>query len=697
MAVLQKIRVKFGLAISIIIALALLSFIIDPSTLESAVASMSSKYNVGEIAGKTISYQNFQEEVDTYTTIHEIMTGSSVKDDAAQKQIRNAAWQGLIDKNLFIKNAKAAGINVGEAEMTDLCFGDMASPILAQNYMFCDENGNFNPDAAREFASSVADDETGRSKVYWDYLVNTVKTQQYYTKYGALFTSGNFENPLMLRKAIEENNTTSDIDFVMLPYGYENDSTIVVSDKEIKNYYKSHKKFYKQQESRDVEYVVFEVIPSAEDIAAVNEKMIEIYDEFCTVSNMKSFLSKNSERSYNEYWYKKGELASICNDIDEYAFGAESDKASGIINVDNTFYAARVMAKANISDSVFVKHILLQGNDAATTADEIVSELKGGKNFADLVALYSADTRSSAEGEPGAIGWMTQTYMLPGFESVINAEINKPMVLKTQYGTHVVLVTKKTKPVEKKQVAIVEKTAVPGNETFNTYYAKANKFASIAAGGYKNYKAAVDSMGVYSHQMNVLESTSTYGSVDNAKELTRWAFDNKPGKVSEIKTINGNFFFIMTVKAAHKEGYSTVEEVASSIKSYLTTQKMGEKKAAEVKEKIEGKTTLEEIAEALGTSVSSQSGIAFASMRAQGLDPKVIGAVSAAPVNTISGPVVGRYGVYVFNVTGRDTGSFYTEDDAKNFAAQMNRYSSQMIVPVMMEDADVVDHRERFY
>ena len=56
MAVLEKIRVKFGLAVSIIIALALLSFIIDPGTLETAMNSMSSKYDVGKIAGKSISY-----------------------------------------------------------------------------------------------------------------------------------------------------------------------------------------------------------------------------------------------------------------------------------------------------------------------------------------------------------------------------------------------------------------------------------------------------------------------------------------------------------------------------------------------------------------------------------------------------------------------------------------------------------------
>jgi len=697
MAVLQKIRVKFGLAISIIIALALLSFIIDPSTLESALNSMSSKYDVGVIDGNAISYTDFKEEEDKYTLIHEIMTGSTAKNEQVQAQIRDAAWQGLIDKFLVVKNAKAAGINVGEAEMTNLVTGDMVSPLIAQNYMFLDEAGNFNPEALKEFVAGIDADASGRSKIYWNYLQNTINTQQYYSKYGAMFAASDIENPLMLRKAIEENNTTSTAEYVMIPFGYEIDSTVVVSDKEIKEYYNAHKKFFKQPESRDMEYVVFEVIPSAEDIADVNDKVVEVYDEFCTTSNMKSFLSKNSDRPYSEKWYKKGELASVSRDIDDYAFSDNSSNPSQIINVDNTFYAARVMAKANIPDSAFVKHILLQGAEAAATADEIVADLKKGQSFSDLATMYSVDKNSAFNGEAGAIGWMTQTYMIPGFESVITAEINKPFVLKTQYGTHVVMVTKKSKAIEKKQVAILEKTAIASNDTFNKYYAKANNFATVAAGGYKNYKAAVDSLGVYSHQMNVLESTSAFGSVDNAKEVTRWVFDNKPGKVSEIMTINGNFFFIATVKAAHKEGYSTVEEVASSIKATLLSQKMGDKKLVEVQEKIAGLNSMEAIAEAFNTSVATKDGIAFSSMRSAGLDPVLIGAVASAPENKISGPVKGSFAVFVFNVTGRETGAFYTEEDAKNLAQQKSQYLTQMVVPVMVNDAKVVDHRARFF
>ena len=84
-------------------------------------------------------------------------------------------------------------------------------------------------------------------------------------------------------------------------------------------------------------------------------------------------------------------------------------------------------------------------------------------------------------------------------------------------------------------------------------------------------------------------------------------------------------------------------------------------------------------------------------MAGQGLDPKFIGAASVAPEGVISGPVAGTIGTYVYKVNSREMESFYTEEDAKNNAAQMASYLSQMILPVMMQEADVKDYRARFF
>ncbi|MBP5721829.1 MAG: SurA N-terminal domain-containing protein [Bacteroidales bacterium] len=701
MAVLQTLRTKFGLAISIIVALGLLSFIIDPGQIQSAVQSMSSKYDVGKINGKSISYTDFQEEVDRFTTLNELMTGTSASSEEDQIQVRNAAWQSLVDKFLFVKEAKAAGITVGEEEMVDLTTGANPSPVIVQNGMFLDSEGNFSPDMVVDFVRMANSDDN--YKLFWNYLQNTVYTQQFYQKYGALFNASSYQNPLMLKRAISENNETADVDFVMVPLVYAIDSTIVVSDNEIRDFYNTHKDFFKQSASRDIEYVVFEVVPSASDIAAVNEKISQVHEEFATTDNMRNFLLKNSDRPYSNYWYKEGELSTINNDIDIFAFSGQ-EGASPVYSGGNTFYSARVMETAMVSDSAYVKHILLSGDDAAHLADSLVQVASvRGTDFSDLVARFSADQSSSFDGELGAIGWMTQNYMISGFESVIDAEVGKPYVQTTPYGTHVILVSKKSAPVLKKRVAILEKTAVPSNETYNGFYAQANKFATIAhsakkGGSTEGYKAAVDSLGVYSHpMMRITEATSSYGAIDNAKEVTRWAFDHKPGQVSDIITVNQNFFFVATVNDVHEEGYATVAEAAQSIRDELYNEKLGEKKAAEIAEQIKGMTSLEAIADALGTTVSSQSGVTFAAMGSGPLDPKFIGALSNAPIGVVSGPVPGTIGVYVYQVKGRDTGSFYTEDDAALYELQKNQYNSQMLMSVMMDDADVKDNRARFF
>lgn len=694
MAVLEKIRVKFGLGASIIIALGLLSFIIDPSEITSAFQSMSNKNDVGSINGKSVSYVDFQQQVEDLTDINESLTGASAQNADQQKQLRDQAWTEDIYKYLFLKRAKAAGLNVGNEEMVDLTTGNDISPIISQ--IFQGENGDVVANV-RNFVQSLSSDQTGKMRSVWNYLQNSVYNQQYYEKYASLFAASNFENPLMMKRAIAENNNTTDVNFVMIPFGYQQDSTIKVSDSEIKSYYDSHKKLFRQQASRDMEYVVYEVKPSQSDIDAAKKALSDVLPEFASTTNLKSFILKNSDRSYSEYWNKPGDLKTVSADIDNFVWSGAEGVSDIYANGDN-FYAARVIDTKTVPDSVYVRHILFQGSDADAKADSVLAVLKAGtESFSNLATQYSSDSQSAADGERGNLGWLTQNYMFPGMESVLTAKTGVPYIVRTQYGTHIVEVTKTTEPIVKKQVAILEKDAQPSKETFNSVYSEANKFAAIAGHKYAGYKAAVDSLHVYSHpRNNMLMSTEQLGSIDDAKEVTRWVFDNKPGKVSDIITVSNNFFVIATVKGVHKDGFATVDEVSAQIKEKLYYDKLAEKTAAEIKSKIAGMTDLQAIAEKLNSSVSSQSGVTFANMGAAQLDPKFIGALSVAPVGKICGPVAGSIGVYVFEVTGRDTGSFYTEDDAKARKNQENQYLSQMIIPVMSQDA-VKDNRDRFY
>lgn len=601
MAVLETIRVKFGVVITVLIAVALLSFIIDPTTLQNVASSMSSKYDVGEIDGKAVSYVDFQKDVEKTKGVLELL-GFQANSEQAQSYVRDEAWKELFDKYYFIPNAESAGIYVGNQEALDLISGDNISPVIAQ--VFSDGKG-FNKEAFNNFVNYCREDQTGRYKELLDYLCNAAISQQYYSKYFSLFSESNITNELGLENEIADNNNSVNAEFVMVPFGFAQDTTIVVTDSEIKDWYKAHKKMaaykslFTQRASRDIEYVVYDILPSPEDIAAANEYIAGLVDEFAATSNVKSFLLSNYCQ-FDEKYYKEGELKTIAPEVDEFVFNNNGQTISPVLSHDNTFYVVRIL-----------------------------------------------DT-------------------------------------KTEDG------------VVKKQVAVLEKEAVASKNTVNGIYAKAKNFAAQANGNYKDFRAAVDSQAVYAHTANLVEGASRIGSIDNAKEITRWAFDAKKGKVSDIFDINKDYFVVAVLTGINKEGYKDLKAVSPVIKDILYREKLADHKAAEVAEKIAGLDNMAAIAEALGTTVSTKDGITFSSLTSQGLDPAFIGAVTSAEAGKISAPVKGSYGIYVFNVTAKETGAFYTEDDANAKAAQMNQYMAQMLLGVMNENV-VTDNRARFY
>ncbi len=695
MAVLEKIRVKMGAFITVIIALALLSFIIDPSTLESTLSMFSSKYDVGEINGEGVSYQDYQKKVDYFNRIYQLTNGNA-SNDQVQEAINNAAWQDEITEKVVMPAIENAGLRLGEEELVDMSQGNNISPVLANEASFKDENGNFDKNRLLQFVQAIAQDQSGQLLMYWDYLEKNMTRDQLLVKYFSLLDKSTFVNAVELNRAIADNNTTYNVDLVVNPYIFIQDSTIKVSNQEVKEYYEKNKHLFKQQQSKDIEYVVFEVVPSAQDIELAENSINKVYDEFTTTANMKNFLARNSDQAYNPYFYKQDELARVSDAVAEFAQKAKVNESMAPSLEDNAYIAARVMDIKNLPDSVFVKHILLQGEDEKK-ADSLIQVLKKGADFTALATEYSADKNTNVE-EVGDLGWMTQQYMIPGFESIFTAKKNDVLKLSTTYGTHLVMVTKATKPVEKMQVALLVKEAVAGKQTYADYYAKANNLAVKSEGKLEKYNASVKELNLNSYPaVRVLPSAKTIANYAKAKEVVRWINENEVGSVSPILSVDNQYFFIVAITGEHKGGVASFNDMSTQIENLLIAEKKGEKVAADTKAQIEGLNDIEAVAEKLGLTVSHQSGVAFSSLNSQQLDPKFIGAVASAKEGELAGPVVGDVGVYYFVVKGKEVGAFYTEDDAKQRKAQEFAYASSILPLIMSEQANVVDQRYKFF
>lgn len=684
MAVLEKIRVKFGILISILIAVALLSFILDPQTLSSASRMLSSENQVGKMAGKSISYQDFYQEYDNYQKVAELL-GQNASSEQQQAQLRDAAWQSIFDQEVFIPKATKAGISVSDAEMYELTQGTRISPVLLQQPIFADANGNFSREALANFVQSVDTDESGAAQRYWNFLEDNIYRTQLYTKYASLIQGSTVFNAVEKANLIAGNNETAEVDFVFVPVGFAADTTVSVSNAEIKKYYNEHKHLMKQAANRDFEYVMWEVVPSAADVSATRAAFDEVYEQFGEAENLRNFITLNSDNKFDTYYYSEEQLESVPEFYDYVKAGAKG--VSAVHVEENSFAAARVADTKVMSDSARVFYAGFPISEAAK-ADSLCA-----------VANAKGITPEFTE-----LGWLTQEAAiangLSDFGVVFSLDKKATVVKNANTQSAIVLfVAEKTKAQKKYQLATLVKNVLASDETYRDFQIKAAELADAADGSYEKFSSFVSENNLPVVPVtNALESTRRVGVVENARELIRWVFEKgtKKGSVSDVITVDNKYYFVAAVTGVHKEGTASLEEVTPSIKNILYAEKRVDDIYKEVSEKVAGKGSLEEVAEALGTTVNHATGVAFGSSLTQSTDPALTGAASVAQPGQIK-VVKGQIGVYAFSVADKTTGSFFSEGDVATAQKRNASYQSSLMQSAIAGEADIKDHRAKFF
>ena len=530
MAVLEKIRVKFGILITVLVALALLSFILDPTTLRSAFDRFSSDNKVGSMNGKSVSYKEFYEELNNYTEIAKLL-GQNPTSEEDQAQLRDAAWQSIFDNEVFIPKAMAAGLSVGEEEMLDLTQGNDISPVLLQQGMFVDRDGNFSREALVNFVQSIDADETGNAAAYWSFLEESVYRNQLYNKYGSLLEGSDVLTDLEKARLVSDGNVTADVDFVFVPISFVTDSTVTVSSDEIRNYYNNHKSQFKQPANRDIEYVMWEVVPSAQDYADTKEAFDALYEDFAKADNLKAFVTLNSDSKWNPYFFTEDQL-SVTPEFQQTAFHAPVGTVSPVVSEDKAYAAMRVAAVRTMADSAHVYYKVYPYSQEAE-ADSFVAE-----------QLRKTDVSQFTE-----MGWITQDFLLSNGLSELDPVFDSPQkVFKVKNVNNqailAVYVPERTKPVKKVQVATLLKNVLPSDETYRDYQMKAVEFADACDGKYENFQKLSQEQNLPVIPINnMLQTNRRIGPADNAREVVSWIFDKKTkaGDVSDLKIVDNKY------------------------------------------------------------------------------------------------------------------------------------------------------------
>lgn len=647
MAVLNTLRSKGGTILAVVIGLSLLAFLLGDFASSGGTLMNASKMNVGEIDGEKIPYQVYLSRVEQLTRVQQIAMGTDALNEQQTEAVKAQAWEQIVRERSFDPGLKALGLGVSEQEQVDMADGNFVSPVLAGIFVNR-ETGAFDRNMLRQYVANIAQDPTGRARAFWNYLETEMVQERMMSKYMTLVAKGMFVTDLEVAEGVQNANTYYNARFVTIPYASVPDSTVKVTEADMKAYYDRYKRMFRQGDARDIEYVIFDAVPSEADYAEAKKYVESLTDEFQAAEDVQQFVSLNSQMPFDHRYYKREELSP---EIGAFAFGPEAAKGRlyGPVFENDVYTLARVTEVRDMPDTIGARHILLPAT-RRTTADSLVEVLGQGGDFAELAVRYSIDANANKNG--GELGRFNPNDMIPAFsEAALRAKPGEVFTVETPYGVHVVELTYRGPAYPKAQLGIVRYKVESSNQTQQAVYAQASKFATQVNADPDNFNKVVNDNALSKRVARLKSTERNVPGIEQSTELVRWAFDAKAGAVSPVIVI-GEKNIVARVTGIREFGIAPLEQVKPEILPMVTALKKGEM----IDRQLEGLTSLQQIARKFDTEVKTSDGINFVMFYAPeiGVEPEVIGAVAGVKKDVLSTPVNGYSGVYVVEVNAKE-------------------------------------------
>lgn len=703
MATLQKLRNKGGLMVAIVIGLAMGAFILGDMLNSGSKLLRPKQMEIAEINGNSISYPDFQKKVDELSEVVKMNTQKNQIDENTWVQIREQVWQEYLQENILGKAAENLGITVSSQELFDLIQGNNPHPIIQQLFRN-PKTGVVDKSVILQFLKSLETTASPEQKTYWFYIENQIKEDKIRSKYNDLVSKGLFVTNDEAKESLEQKNKNASFQYVAVAYSTIPDSTVKVSESDLKSYYDSHKDEYKQDKTRKIEYVVFDVLPSAADNAATEKWVNDSKQDFANATDNEQYVNVNSDTRFDPNYYKESEIQPAA--LGSWAFSANPGDIYGPYLEDGEYKLAKLDQRKMMPDSVEASHILITPQKAGSLdkakakIDSIKNVIERGGNFAELAQKYSEDPGSASKG--GDLGWFKRRQMVPEFEeAAFSGDVNKLYVAVTRFGVHLIKPTKKGKLTEEVKLAVLARKVEPSNETYQRVYSETSKFASENSTVSAFNKSIVDQK-LNKRMATLKENDNEISGLDASRSLVRAAFLAEKGNIienTEGSTIFefGNKFVIAALTGATEEGSSSFDDAKIRVELAVRKEKKGEMLAEKLKA---AGTELGSVAAKFSTEVKDASGVNFGTFSVPGLgfEPAVVGTVCNLPEGKVSAPIIGNNGVYVAKVTSITKGTDTNVTGEQTRLAQAIGYrASSQVFESLKKSVEVIDKRSKFY
>ena len=700
MTVLGKIRQRSGLLVTVI-AVALLIFILEQALDSRKSLFSGDQKKIGEVGGKAISIDEYQSQLDLAVQNQKEKDKKTTVDENTMEMLRGQVWNQMVFQNTMEPQYKELGLAVSVDELDNMVRGKDPHPSVKQ--AFTDpKTGQFDPNSVTNFLKNMDKDETGATKQRWLNFEDAVIKERVSNKYNNLIKGGLYVTKSQAKQEYEAAGRIAKFNYVLQRYSIVQDSAVKVTDAEIQKQYNDNKNKYKQAETtRTLNYVVFDVQASADDLKQMQEQMNRVANDFRTADVDSNFVNSNSDNKFSTSFYNKGMMNPM---MDSIILNASAGYTTEPIMMGNTIKIYKVTAIKMIPDSVKARHILVKINNgdvakAKSKADSLKALLKGGKKFDDLAKANSEDPGSAIKG--GDLGWFKEGMMVKPFnDACFQGKIGDLQVVESQFGIHLIEVMAKGVEKRKVEVASIDRAVEPSSQTFQAVYAKASEFSG------KNTSQQLFDSAIVKQSMNkriadnLKEVDRNIPGLDNAREIVRWVYQAKKGDVSKVFELS-NKYVIGVLAEIKEKGILPLDAVKTQVETEAKKAKKAEQFTASFKAAMAGVTTLDQLAPKVKSTVAAIDNQTFSNSTVMGLGQEgtLVGTIFSLKPNKISEPIKGDAGVFVVQITSI-TEPAATKDYKTNQTQKQQALKQRVdyeLFEALKDKANVEDNRAKFY
>jgi peptidyl-prolyl cis-trans isomerase D len=720
MSIIQNIRDKGAKVSVILIALALIGFILTDYVRGKDRSRGASRANsVGSVNGHNIGTETFAKAVEQNEAN---LKQQGYPEFMAKQQAIEQAWEQQVSLSLLEEEFSRLGMGIGKRERGDILFGPNA-PEELKKAGTDEKTGQYDPVRAKQQLDQmmknkqVSQEQKDQFKEYINQLEQQRKAEKYHS---LLANSVNFPR-WFVEKETADNSQLGKISMVRMLYTDSSfvDSTIKISDKEISDYIAKHKENYKQEESRSINFVSFSAAPTAGDSAAILNDIVGLKAGFDTTreNEVASYLVSKGSPELSNVFYSAADLSPVSKDsilklAKNGVYGPYLDRGSYIL--------AKLVDSKILPDSVKCRHILVstdtknggfEDSIASKKIDSIKNAVNGGASWADMVQKYNPPS----DGSKAKNGEMTfpSSQIMEGMESgnfakefgqfvLFDGKPGEKKVVKTSFGYHYIEVLSFIRPETHYKIAYLQKGIDASQQTDENVSQEATNFAGDSK-DQKSFDAAYEKTlkprGVVKVVAENIKrnDAQVQGLQEYSRTFVRNIYAAKKGEVLKPEQIGSNYI-VAIVTDVLEEGTQSVAKARPAIEMTLRVKK----KAELIKQKAGKITTLEAASAVLGKPIESADSLRMKTGSARFTDEPIVFGATFNPSNkgkVVSEALEGKNGVYVIRVenvsaTSAASGSVADQRKAKY---DQGKQSTNYPIDALKKAANIKDKRSDIY